>query len=724
MNEKRRIGWIITSMAGILLVTLLAAELPVQDALPAQEMVRSNESIAGEIGGGILPSSVGQEPPPPPPGRPGENDEEGDEDDEGGDVGTTTVVERHTIWRILFPYETLGDAVKTALVDIVDEMTNGLVSQIQDALNHLGRTVLQQEGMFLDVRRDLWRVSIVIAGILMPLSFMISVGSALKDGTSSVTGYASAREAILNWVIAAGAAVSSYFILTKGIELASMSMVAIFEGLLGEINSSFNLGDNIIGSLILSGMMTATPGLGQIFMSFFGMLLAVGLIASIGLALLAREVILLLIVGIAPITLILGSIGPLRWLSGIWTKITTVALILGPANALLIGAAAMLGMKAHQTGLSGGGITDRILGYLVALGILSVLIGLNTLIGKTVYGAVIEIAGKAMKGVMAVVNLAGIALGVAAAPAIAGMVGGTGAAAATGTAASTGTAATTTGGMGSVAEASSQMRLTNAIGQGIARTGLPGTKGFAAGLNVGGAAEAHKQVKQGIAQAAEAKESERTARQDLKTRGEPWVESDLSMGAAIDTAHGELSESLSAGGTRGVLASTGIAPEDASMRLDYGTQFSRNLMGVAEKHGIDMQAGLRQLGYPGTNAQNAGTGYARSSISQAAFGHASPYKNPVPWRNLPQEFTAVDLDVSRQILSSARQHSYSHAPSEIMIDNVAQVAYQRRIQLNEAPYSIVNEATKAPDLNLWMRDSYNNLPDRSLAEDLRKGLGL
>ncbi len=708
-------------MAGVLLVTLLAAELPIQDTLPSQEMVMSNESIAGEIGGGVLPSAVGKEPPPPPPRPPGEEDKEGDKGDEGGDVGTTTVVERHTIWRILFPYETLGDAVKTALVDIVDEMTNGLVSQIQDALNHLGRTVLQQEGIFTDVRRDLWQVSIVIAGILMPLSFMISVGSALKDGTSSVTGYASAREAILNWVIAAGAAVSSYFILTKGIELASMSMVAIFEGLLGEINSSFNLGDNIIGTLILSGMMTATPGLGQIFMSFFGMLLAVGLIASIGLALLAREVILLLVVGIAPIMLILGSIGPLRWLNGIWTKITTVALVLGPANALLIGAAALLGMKAHQTGLSGGGITDRILGYLVALGILSVLIGLNTLIGKTVYGAVIEIAGKAMKGVMAVVNLAGIALGVAAAPAIAGMMGGTGAAAATGTA---GTAATTTGGLGSVAEASSQMRLTNSIGQGIARTGLPGTKGFSAGLNVGSAAEAHKQVKQGIAQAAEAKESERTARQELKTRGEPWVESDLSMDAAINSAHGELTESLSAGGTRGVLASTGIAPEDASMRLDYGMKFSRNLVGVAEKHGIDMQAGLRQLGFPGTNAQNAGTGYARSSISQAAFGHASPYKNPVPWRNLPQEFTAVDLDVSRQILSSARQHSFSHAPSESMIDNVAQVAYQRRIQLNDAPYRIVNEATKAPDLNLWMRDSYNNLPDRSLAEDLRKGLGL
>ena len=594
-------------------------------------------------------------------------------------------------------------------------MTLGLVSQVQDALDHFGNTILQKNGMFREVRHDLWKVSIVIAGILMPLSFMISIGAALKDGTSSVTGYASAREAILNWVIAAGAAVSSYFILTKVIELASMSMIAIFEGLLGEINANLNLGDNIVGSLILSGMVLATPGLGQIFMSFFGMLLAVGLVASIGLALLAREVILVLVVGIAPIMLILGSVGPLRWLNGLWMKVTTIALLLGPANALLIGAAALLGMKAHQTGWSGGGITDRILGYLVALGIISVLIGLNTMIGKMVYGAVIEIAGKALKGVMAVVNLAGVALGVAAAPAIAGMVGGSGAVAAG--ASASGTTAATTGGLGAVAEASSQMRLTSAIGMGIARTGLPGARGFGTGMTIGGAAEAHKQVKQGIAQAAE-------TRQQLKTSGEPWGDPNLSMDTAINSAYSEMNDSLHAGGTRGVLASTGIAPDEAHMRLEYGLQFSRNVMNVAEERGLDMRDGLRHLGYRGAIAQNAGGGYARTSISQAAFGHASPNKNPVPWRNLPQEFTAVDLDVARQILSSAPGRNFSHPPTESTIDNVAQVAYQRRIQLNEAPHSIVNEAAKASDLNQWMTDSYNNLPDRSLAEDLRKGIGL
>jgi len=160
------------------------------------------------------------------------------------------------------------------------------------------------------------------------------------------------------------------------------------------------------------------------------------------------------------------------------------------------------------------------------------------------------------------------------------------------------------------------------------------------------------------------------------------------------------------------------------MRLDYGRQFTQNLAHVAERRGLDLGAGFRQLGFPGTNLQNAGTGFARISISQAAFGNGSPYKSPLPWRSLPQDFTAVDLDAARQILSTSPARSYSHPPTEDMIDTVAEAAYQRRIQLNEAPRMIVNEASRAPELNQWLRDSYHSMPDRSLADDLRKMLGL
>ena len=720
MKERRRTLWLLIGMAGILTLTLLVSEYWSIPREPGDALTLATETVQREIGGGYIRAMPFEGTPPPPTSQPGGGDDNPGGDTGDGDAGSTTrtVVEKHTIWRILVPYETLGEAIKQTLINIVDEMTLGLVSQVQDAINHLGQTVLQKNGLFQDVRRDLWRVSIIIAGILMPLSFMVSIGAALKDGTSSVTGYASAREAIINWVISAGAAVSSYFMLSKGIELASMSMVAIFEGLVGQINSTFNLGENVIGSLILSGMLVASPGLGQIFLSFFGMLLAVGLGASIGLAFLAREVILLLVVGIAPITLILGSVGPLRWLSSLWLKITTIALLLGPANALLIGAAALLGLKAHQTGLSGEGIVDRILGYLVALGILSVLIGLNTLIGKTVYGAAIEIANKAMKGVTSVLNLAGIAAGLAAAPAIAGAVGGTGAAA------MAGSAGTASGGLGTAAEATSKLRLTNAIGQGIARTGIPGTKGFASGLNIGAAADAHQQVKQGIAQATESRDLLQQAREQTGSAGKPLSESDSPMESAMQSAYSEMSDRIKTGNPAGLLASSRVSTEEASMRLDYGMQFTQNMMKVADKRGLDMSIGFRQLGFPDTNLKLAQAGYARISISQAARGIGSPYKNPIPFRDLPNNFTAVDLDAARQILSAGPTQNYNQPPTESLFDTVAETAYQRRIQLNEPPGRIVHDAGRASDVNQWMVDSYNQLPDRSLADDLRKGLGL
>jgi len=707
MNDNRRVGWALLGVVGVLLVALLALELPTRAEPPTPV-----PPAASETGGGMLPVTGQLKPPDPPPTPVDDGGDGGDGEGDGGDTGTVKVVERHTIWRILFPYETLGASIRAALMDTVAEMGREVAAQAREAVNHVGSSVLQQEGMFQDVRRDVWKVSIVVAGILMPLSFLVSVVAALKEGTSSVTGYASAREALLNWVIAAGAAVSSYFLLTKAIELATAGMGAIFEGLLGGISGSFNLGDHIIGTLIDAGTYVATPGLGQLFVLLFGMLLAVAVVLSIGLALLAREVILILAVGIAPIALILGGVGPLRWLSGLWMKITTTALLLGPANALLLGAGALLGIRAHQSGLSGGGLVDRILGYLVVLGIVSVLIGMNTLVGKMVYGAVIEIAEKAAHGVMAVVNLAGIAVGAAVAPAVGGMLGGTAAA----TAGSAGAGLSAAGGIGAIGEASSQMRAVSSIGQVVAATGLPGARGFSAGMNMGGALNAHSQVKQGIAQGAEARAN--------GAAGEPWEKGELSMGRAIDTAHGDLKGELTAGGPKGILGASGISPEDASHRLEVGRQLNQNLMAVGEKHGVDMRVGLRQLGIGGTDAQAAGVAYARASMRETSFGVPSPFRNPVPARSLPNGMTARDLDTARQIVGAVRPHELRSAPSVEFLDNLVQTAFHRRTQLSEDPRQTVEDGTQATDLDRWMRVTYNNLPDRGRADGLRRGLGL
>lgn len=695
-------GRALAAVVGVLLVALVAEEVRRPVEPPTLSMAASSETGGGFASGELKP----RDPPPTPTA----DDDGGD----GEDSGNVTVVERHTIWRILFPYETLGESIRAALIDTVAEMGREVASQAELAVNRLGDLVLEPEGMFTDVRRDVWRVTIVVAGILMPLSFMVSVGAALRDGTSSVTGYAGAREALLNWVIAAGAAVSSYFLLTRAINLASAAAIAIFSGLLHETSASLDLGGLIVGSLISSGLYIATPGLGQLFIVLFGMLLAVALVASIGLALLAREVILVLAVGLAPVTLILGGVGPLRWLSGLWMKVTTTALLLGPANALLLGAAALLGVRAHQSELATAGLADRILGYLVALGIVSVLIGLNTLVGKMVYGAVIEIAEKAGQGVMAVVNLAGIAVGAAVAPAVGGLIGGAGATAIAGGGMGAGLGGA--GAMETVAQASSQMRAVSSIGQTVGATGLPGARGFGAGMNVGGALSAHGQVKQGIAQAAEARAA--------GPLGNPLPIGDLAMGKAIDTAHAELKSEIAADGPRATLASSGISPEDALHRVDIGRQLSHNLAAVGDRYGVDMRVGLGQLGIRGTEAQEAGVAYARASIRETALGVASPFSNPMPARNLPRQITARDLDTARQIVTAVRPHGLHPAPSVDFLDSLVQTAFLRRTQLNEDPRRTVDDGTRAMDLDGWMRETYSALPDRGSADGLRRGLGL
>lgn len=716
MMERRRIGWLVLGMVGLLLATLVAVELParVQRPTPARAQPM-------EIGGGLVPQGWEPEPPLPPPTPASDDDDPGSGDDDGNsasDGGTVTVVERHTIWRILFPYETLGASIRAALGDIVMEAAREVVAQARDGINGLVETVIGGGDFTAGIqntRREVWRVGIVIAGILMPLSFMASVVGALKDGTSSVTGYASAREALLNWVIAAGAAVSSYFILSKGIELSGAATTAIFEGLLGRLSENFDLGNSIVGSLVDTGGYLLTPGIGQLFLAFFGILLAAGLLFSIGLALLAREVILILAVGIAPIMLILGSIGPLRWLHGLWMKVTTVALLLGPANAFLLGAGALLGMSAHQSVISLGGVAGRIMGYLVALGILSVLIGLNTLIGKMVYGAVIEIAEKAWRGVMAVVNLAGIAVGIAAAPAVGGLLGGAAASSSTAAGLGAGGAASTAGTMGTLAEASSGAQAASAMGRAIAASGLPGARGLAAGLNAGAAAEAHKQIKQGIANAADTRIGRNIA--------EPWASTELSMGKAISTASGGIHAELEASGPKAVLASSGISPVSAGQRVDAAKMTALNAMAAGDRHGANMLEGLRQLGVPGRVAQEAGVDYSRAAIRQMAFGTQSPFR-PLPHNLLPRQITARDMDTAMQIVANARPPGMDDVPTVDFLDNLVQTTFHRRVQLNEDPQDTIRDAEKAANLDRWMRDSLNRLPNQGLAEGLRKRLGL
>jgi len=706
----------------VLVVALAAAELPARGVAAVRgadgsladwgwqgmEPPTLRATAVSETGGGSVSSLTIPPPPGPPPiATPGGDG--GDDDGSTDDGDGVRVVERVTIWKILFPYETLGASIKAALGEMVMEAARDIGAEAIQGITNIARTVLG-DGDFgkglRQVRQDVWRVGIVIAGILLPFSFMASVVAAMKDGTSSVTGYASAREAMLNWVIAAGAAVSSYFLLDKAMELSRAAMGAIFEGLLGVLVDRFELGSYFMGLLGESAFM-ATPTLLQVFLAIFGILLALALVAAIGLAFLAREVILVLAVGVAPVMLVMGSVGPLRWINGLWMKVTTIALLLGPANAFLIGAGAMLALNARQSSLDMTGFGGRVLGYLVALGVISVLIGLNSMIGKMVYGAAIEIAEKAANGIM-------VAVGAVAGLGAMGALGGAGVAASSAGGAAAGSMGSAAGGIGSMAQASSAARAVGSVGQAAAAMGLPGGRGLAAGVNAGASVGAHQQVKQGIADAAEA----------ARSRGgnEPWTSTAFSVPEAVATGGAQVMGEVEARGEKGTLGSMGVPMSGAEARVSASQEVYGRLMTVGQEHNVDMLGGMRQMGVQGPNAQEAVTSFVREGIRQMSFGGETPFR-PVHYSGLPRQMTARDLDTAAKIMTQAGTGN-PVVPSSEFIDSLAQTAFHRRVQLSEDPNRTIREASQAANLQQWMVESYARLPDKGLADGLKTRLGL
>jgi hypothetical protein len=253
------------------------------------------------------------------------------------------------------------------------------------------------------------------------------------------------------------------------------------------------------------------------------------------------------------------------------------------------------------------------------------------------------------------------------------------------------------------------------MGQAASAMGLPGARGFSAGLNAGASVEAHKQIKQGIADASDARAG--------RSLSEPWDSTEFSPGKAVEAAGAGLRGELGEMGEKGVLGARHLSMEDATSRLTAAKGTVGNAMAVGERHKVDMLAGMRQVGVPGRNAQEAGVSYSRAAIKQVAFGDPSPFR-PAPYTLLPKQITARDMDTAIQIVAHTRPIGAEGIPSVELLDNLVQTSFQRRIQLNEDPRDTIGDAAKAAGLEQWMRGSAQRLPDKGLAAGLLERLGL
>jgi hypothetical protein len=180
----------------------------------------------------------------------------------------------------------------------------------------------------------------------------------------------------------------------------------------------------------------------------FVILMGLAVLSSLVFQFLARFVILYILVALAPVVIILGVLPPLSWFRYMWLRGFIMVLAIGPINALLLKLVMILAVR----GQSNDPITAFV-NFIGAIGVLSILITVDGVIIKGVFGAAEEVMQKAVSTVQTLGTLvlaAGTALaggaiaGGAAGAAGASTAGGAGGAGGAGTGAASATGAAST----------------------------------------------------------------------------------------------------------------------------------------------------------------------------------------------------------------------------------------------------------------------------------------
>jgi len=318
----------------------------------------------------------------------------------------------------------------TKVVEVAD--TEGVINNLIDdqvkILAGIGPNGIDVHKDLEDTRKSLWGIMLRISLVMIPVSLVVTLSSAMKDGMSSVISYSNAREAAIEWLVSVVLMGSSLLLINIGIKASSLITSGIFEMVDAQYNlfgAGSGLGRAFFGDLMIQHVTTmAVSPLAALFLLFFKFFLMVALVGTLIISSMSQSVGMLLMTAIAPLLYILSSLKPLAWLKGLWLKVVIVLLLIPPINMLLITMGTLLVKAAYANkSFSLQSFGSLLFGIFASIGVVSVLITVNAAVGKMVYGAAMQVAEKAWGATKQV-----LALAVAAAGAGVGAAAGAGAA--------------------------------------------------------------------------------------------------------------------------------------------------------------------------------------------------------------------------------------------------------------------------------------------------------
>ena len=253
-----------------------------------------------------------------------------------------------------------------------------------------------------DIRLKGWSATFAVAMTLMPLTLLWNIMVAFRDAATSPSARANLWGQIADWLIQLCAILVSYYLISALIDLSNLMGSGVAKQLVGieEIGNLANSLFNMMGFQIKGGIISLVTGqIGNVAVAIaLNILLLIGFLCVIGSVVIvsfAKMVAFTILIAGAPLILMIGTVSQFRWLTGLYTKVLTIAFLLPVINALLIGLMVAVGSFAVSSTTN---FASRVIvGAIFGIGLGGTLIGVNSMMIKGVYGAAINVADKAVR---------------------------------------------------------------------------------------------------------------------------------------------------------------------------------------------------------------------------------------------------------------------------------------------------------------------------------------
>ena len=263
-----------------------------------------------------------------------------------------------------------------------------ILDTLQNALTNVFTYLFSPQPMTESIAGTINGITRGVAVSLIPLAIILSITVMMRYGASSPGEIAKTRERIIQLMLSVGLCISSYYIIQNVFKASRF----VAEKILG--GQTFVLGNEVFNF----------TGDGGGFVSFLFAVLVVFLLllllAEVYISAMAMQVQYVALSAYSPLMLIMSAYEPLNYMRGDWFKKLVHAMIIAPANAIVIRVMNLAVLQGSNN------LATAVIKVALYLGAGSIMVVLNASVIKEMFGGIAAMFNGAKTGLSAATSVA------------------------------------------------------------------------------------------------------------------------------------------------------------------------------------------------------------------------------------------------------------------------------------------------------------------------------